>query len=93
METRTIRKSMGGIIMRERKIINVYKNGNRTSISLSEIQKEVIDKLAEFYGVSKTKMLSDIVKHTRNNVNLSNAVRDWMYVKLIELLSLKGLEL
>ena len=79
--------------MRERKIINVYKNGHRTSISLSEIQKEAIDKLAEFYGVSKTKMLSDIIKDTRNNINLSNAVRDWMYVKLIELLSLKGLEL
>lgn len=80
--------------MKQMRTINFCKkDGLRTTVTLSEIQVDLADRLAEFYGISRSKMLSDIANEVRGNVNLSNAIRDWMYVKLVELLALKGVEL
>lgn len=80
--------------MKQMKIVNFCKkNGDRTTITLSNIQLDLADRLAEFYGISRSRMFADITAEVRGNVNLSNAIWDWMYVKLVELLALKGVDL
>lgn len=76
--------------------ILVFKNSNgqRTSITISDLQLDILDRLACFRGISRQKLLAQITKEIEDtNTNVSNYVRDYLLGALIDLLSLKGLDL
>ena len=82
--------------MKQQNIIAFNKeDGNRTSITLSDYQLDILDRLAEFYGKSRNKLLSEIVSIVDGNkrINLSCFVRDIILQKVVFLLNLKGVDL
>lgn len=76
--------------------ILVFKNANgqRTSITISDLQLDILDRLSCFRGISRQKLLTQITKEIEDtNTNVSNYVRDYLLGALVDLLSLKGLDL
>ena len=69
-------------------------NGQRTSITISDLQLDVLDRLANFKGISRQKLLHKILEEIEEtNTNVSNYVRDYIIGSLIDLLALRGVDL
>ena len=95
METRNTKRNSGGSSMKEQKIVSFLKrDGKRTSITLSHYQLIVLDRLAKYLGVSRTKLLNDILDtYSIVYKNMSTCVKDEIIGILVKLLITKGIEL
>ena len=70
------------------------EGGRRTSITVSDYQLDLLDRLAEFKGMSRTKLIQKIYKeYEPSDTNFSNYVRDYMLGTLVDILSMKGVDL
>ena len=81
--------------MKEQRIITFKKtNGKRTSITLSHYQLIVLDRLVKYLGVSRTKMLNNILDtYSIVYKNMSTCVKDDIVATLVKMLITKGVKL
>ena len=71
-----------------------HSGGRRTSITVSDLQLDVLDRLADFEGISRNKLLENAINEIEDdNINVSNYVRDYIIGRLLTILSMKGVDL
>ena len=71
--------------MRHLKIVNIVLNGRRTSITLSEVQLKIAQKLAsEHHGVNLNEYLCTLIEAVKSQTpcGASTAVRDGILIDL-----------
>lgn len=81
--------------MKEQKIISFeMDNGERTSITLSPYQLDVLDRLAKYLGLSRAKYLNKMLNaYSEIYKNRSTCVKDEIIATLVKILITKGVEL
>ena len=81
--------------MKEQKIVTFIKcDGDRTSITLSPYQLDVLDRLVKYLGVSRGTFLRDVFHlHQDEYRNMSTCVKDEIIATLVKILITKGVEL
>ena len=81
--------------MKLQKIISFERdNGERTSITLSPYQLDVLDRLAKYFGISRAKYLNKMLNaYSEIYKNRSTCVKDEIIATLVKLLITKGVEL
>ena len=71
-----------------------FDKDKRTSIYISDLQLDTLDRLAKFEGISRNKLLKNVLSEIEEDkTNASNYVRDYIIGRLLTILSMKGVDL